>query len=253
MRTNTPPSDLIRSVSRALRVLEEVGAHPGGINAKRLASRCDIRLSTVYHLVRTLRYEGYVERLPSGDFVIGPAVAERFRDLVSALAEPPPVPDVLRELARRTGHSAYLARFVGGRVTITQVVEAPRSPPLEDLIVGFAEGAHATALGKALLSTLSDTRRRRYLHEAGLRPFTTRTLTDVDALISDLHAGAHAGVFSEVEQYRRGVGCVAALIRREVDDGCWAVGVSHGVGQLDRVRSQLVRPLRDAATDLAAA
>lgn len=100
---------------------------------------------------------------------------------------------------------------------------------------------------------MSDGGRRRYLREAGLRSFTSRTLTDVDALVADLRTGAQAGVFTEVEQYRQGVGCVATLIRRDVDDGCWAVGVSHGVGQVERVRAQLVRPLRVAATDLAAA
>ena len=45
--------------------------------------------------------------------------------------------------------------------------------PLEDLIVGFDDGAHATALGKALLSTLPPARRRRYLRDSGLRRVTS--------------------------------------------------------------------------------
>lgn len=83
----SPPSDLIRSVSRALRLLEEVGRHPAGVNAKRLASRCGLHLSTVYHLVRTLHYEGYVDRLPSGDYVLGLAVADRFHDLMTTRSD----------------------------------------------------------------------------------------------------------------------------------------------------------------------
>lgn len=254
MRSQTPPSDLIRSVSRALRLLEEVGDHPAGINPKRLASRCGIRLATAYHLLRTLRYEGYLERLPTGDYVLGPAIAERFRDLMTALAQPPPVRDVLRDLAGLIGHSVYLARFVEGRVTITQVVEGPRSPPLEDLVVGFCDGAHATALGKALLSTLSEQERCTYLREAGLRPFTPLTITHSAALVADLRDGVRRGVFTETEQYRGGVGCVATLVRRTGDDaGWWALGTSHEATQVAQLRTRLVDPLHRAAADLAVA
>lgn len=253
MANSTPPSDLVRSVSRALRLLEVIGDHPEGINPKRLASLSGLRLATTYHLLRTLRYEGYLERLPSGDYVLGVAIAERFRDLVATLAHPPPTPTVLRRLAAATGHSAYLARFVEGRVTITQLVEAPGSPPLEDLIVGFNDGAHATALGKALLSTLERAEQRRYLGETGLRRFTSQTLTDEDAVLHDVATAARAGVFTEVEQYRRGVGCVATLVHRVDDaDEWWALGISHPAVQVPRIRSRLADPLDHAATDLAA-
>lgn len=252
MSQQEPPSDLVRSVSRALRLLEEVGDHPDGISAKRLASRCGMKLATVYHLLRTLRYEGYLERLPSGDYVLGLAIAERFRDLVSALANPPPVPAVMRRLAGATGHSAYLARFVEGRVTITQVVEAPGSPPLEDLIVGFNDGAHATALGKALLSTLPQRARRTFLAEAGLRPFTSATVTDSDALEAEIATCSRRGLFSETEQYRANVGCVAKLVRRtDDDDRWWALGLSHRAGAVLRLR-RIVTPLQLAAGDLCA-
>ena len=53
------PSDLIRSVSRALRVLESVGRAPRGLTVKQIARRCELTVATTYHLVRTLAYEGY--------------------------------------------------------------------------------------------------------------------------------------------------------------------------------------------------
>ena len=41
-----------------------------------------------------------------------------------------------------------------GRIVITDLFEGPKSPHVEDLMVGFDVAAHATALGKALLSSL---------------------------------------------------------------------------------------------------
>src|SRR3712207_8562434 len=49
------PSDLIRSVSRALRVLESVGRAPRGLTVKQIARRCELTVATTYHLVRTDR------------------------------------------------------------------------------------------------------------------------------------------------------------------------------------------------------
>jgi DNA-binding IclR family transcriptional regulator len=251
MFESTPPSDLIRSVSRALRLLEAVSDHPAGVNAKRLASRCGIRLATTYHLLRTLRYEGYLDRLPSGDYVLGPALAERFTELPRAMTTPPSAAAVLRDLVEATGHSAYLASFVDDRVTITSVVEGPGSPPLEDLVVGFDEAAHATALGKAMLSTLSAGRRRRYLRETGLRPFTAGTVRNGDELHDELSA-VRNGIFTESEQYRNGVACLATLVSWPGRSHPAAIGLSHRAQNMRR-RAHLVPALRTAARDLAAA
>jgi DNA-binding IclR family transcriptional regulator len=82
------PEDFVQSVGRALRVLEVVGRRPG-LPVKTIARLCALNISTTYHLVRTLAYEGYVVRLPDGTYVIGDAVARRFHDLVTSLERPP--------------------------------------------------------------------------------------------------------------------------------------------------------------------
>jgi DNA-binding IclR family transcriptional regulator len=40
------PTDLIQSVSRALRILEVVGDDPAGLNAKQIAQQCGLALPT---------------------------------------------------------------------------------------------------------------------------------------------------------------------------------------------------------------
>lgn len=211
------PSDLIRSVSRALRVLEAVGRAPRGLTVKQIARRCELTVATTYHLVRTLAYEGYVIRREDGTYIVGLEVADRYRELVAAFRGPPSIGEALRRAAIETGYSHFVGRFVGGRVAITAAAEGPRSPYLEDLMPGYDEGAHATALGKALLATLTADQRFRYLKEWGMRQFTQHTLTSPEAFESDLAAGDRRGMQVEMNQYRQGVGCAAVMVTQDKD------------------------------------
>jgi DNA-binding IclR family transcriptional regulator len=205
------PSDLIRSVSRALRVLESVGASPRGLTVKQIARRCELTVATTYHLVRTLAYEGYVTRREDGTYTVGMEISDRYRELVVAFRGPPAVGEVLRRAALDTGHSHFLARFVNSRIVFTAVAEGPRSPHLEDVVPGFDDAAHAMAAGKCLLATLSAEQRARYLKDFGMRAYTAHTITTPEALEADLAAGERRQMQLSLNQYRQGVGCAAVL------------------------------------------
>jgi DNA-binding IclR family transcriptional regulator len=241
------PTDLIQSVSRALRILEEVGDSPEGLNAKQIAHRCDIALPTTYHLVRTLAYEGYLVRRNNGLYALGMEIASRFRDLVASINRPPQIHEVLRQLAEVTGHTAYFAQLIDGHVVLTDLVEGPHSPHLEDLVVGFDEGAHATALGKALLSTIPVGQRKALLVEQGLRPFTSNTITDETRLHHEIAASARSGIFTEEQQYRPEVCCAAVLVGSSSPG---AIGMSGGSERWAQLSRALVAQLATHATDL---
>lgn len=108
------PTDLIQSVSRALRVLEQVTRADHPMPVKAVARRCGLNLSTTYHLMRTLCYEGYLTRQPDGSYGAGPQVAVRFHDLAGHFQRPPSATAVLRHLAAECGHTAYLAKVSAG-------------------------------------------------------------------------------------------------------------------------------------------
>lgn len=247
-RTMDEPADLVRSVSRALRVLEVVGGALRPVPVKAIARRAELNLSTTYHLVRTLAYEGYLERTSDGRYVIGAQVARRYRDLQSLLRASPEARPVLAHLAATTGHSAYLSRVVDGRIVIIDVVEGAASPYLEDLEVGLPAAAHATAAGKALLATMPTSRRRDYLSDQGMRPFTVRTATDPDRLDADLAAVSCGSAVVEHGEFRDGVSCAAALVARQSPgDRWWAVVVS---ARDEDVPAAVVDRLLEAAADL---
>jgi DNA-binding IclR family transcriptional regulator len=242
------PSDLIRSVSRALRILEEVARADRPLSVKVLARRCALNLSTTYHLVRTLSYEGYVLRQPGGVYTVGPEVVGRFYELVASLHRPPRARVVLRHLAEVTGHTAYLARLDAGRVVVADLVEGPRSPYVEDLQVGLETAAHATALGKALLATVPTRQRRRWLAELGMRPFTVNTPTDPAQVDGELRGIGLGDIVLEHGQFRDDVCCAGAALPGDEPGGCWAIGVSSRAADMPE---PVLVSLREAITDLA--
>jgi DNA-binding IclR family transcriptional regulator len=239
------PTDLIRSVSRALRIIEEVSGSPRPLPVKVIARRCQLHLSTAYHLVRTLCYEGYLVRLPGGGYVAGSGVAECFHDLMGALRRPAKAGTVLRHLADVTGHSTYLACISGGRLVIVDMAEGGRSPWLEDLQPGLETAAHATAVGKALLTTLPGRARAGLLTEHGMRPFTANTVTEpaqIEAELAELRPG---DLVVEHGQFRDEVCCAGVAFSG--GDGWWALGSSaRGLS----LPAPLLAGLRMAAADL---
>jgi DNA-binding IclR family transcriptional regulator len=246
------PSDLIRSVSRALRVLEAVGQTPRGLTVKQIARRCELTTATTYHLIRTLAYEGYVARREDGTYVVGLEVADRFRELVAAFQGPASVGEALRAATNGSGWSHYLGTFVGGQVVLAGAVEGPQSPYLDDLVPGFDDGAHATALGKALLATLTHDQRLRYLKDWGMRAYTSSTLVQPEALEADLAVGERRGMQIEVSQYRAGVACAAVIVRADRDPErryvlATAMAADRLVESAQEIRAHLVGAARSVA------
>jgi DNA-binding IclR family transcriptional regulator len=248
VREDGRPDDFVQSVGRAVRLLETVGREPG-LPVKAIARKCDLNISTSYHLVRTLAYEGYLVRLPNGTYVIGETVARRFHDLVTSLERPPEAAVVLRQLSDRVRLSSYLGLLQEERVTVVEVAEAAGSPYLEDFEVGLDVAAHATALGKALLVGMAPRQRHRFLVTHELRPFTARTRTDATELEAELAAvRAHAPV-SEHGEFRDGVSCTAALVpRRAPGEPAWAVVVAVAE---EEISARVAAEVTLAAADLA--
>src|SRR5215469_2013622 len=214
---------MIRSVSRALRIIELVAGSPHPLPVKVIARRSEINLSTAYHLIRTLCYEGYLVRLASGGYVAGPKVAKRFHDLMNSLQRPAEANAVLRHLVDVTGHSAYLGRISDRRLVVIDVVEGPQSPWLEDLQPGLETAAHATALGKALMTTLPGRARKSLLADHGMRPFTPNTVIEAEEIEAELALLRPGDVVVEHGEFRDGVCCAGVAIP---GDSGWALSTT---------------------------
>lgn len=231
---------LIRSVSRALNLLDAVGASSRPVPAKSLARRTGVPLPTAYHLLRTLVHEGYLRRTVEG-YVLGDRI-----DALSTGADgrmwAARCREVLQHLHDEMGAAAYLSVLEDGEVRLRDVVDSPHAPRV-DLWVGFHDAAHATALGKAVLSTLPPQSRREYVETHELVDLTRRTVTDMGVFLRQLEDQTDYAL--DREEYALGTACIAVPVPSDTLNA--AVAVSVPVGHVRRVverRDELRRAAR---------
>jgi DNA-binding IclR family transcriptional regulator len=82
---STPPTDLIRSVDRALTIVEAVGQAIHGLTVHDIAARCDLGAPSARHHIATLAHRGYLLRWDDRRYTVGPALADRTHDLATQL------------------------------------------------------------------------------------------------------------------------------------------------------------------------
>ncbi|MCR6492382.1 IclR family transcriptional regulator [Cellulomonas sp. P24] len=236
---------LIASVQRALHLLDAVGAADRPLPAKALARRTGQPLGTTYHLLRTLVHEGYLTRVEGLGYVLGdriPALSAGPGRAATAVAQ---AHEVLQALHVETSAAAYLTTMEDGEIHLTDVVDSAAAPRV-DLWVDFHDAAHATAVGKAILAALDESRRRDYLGDHALTDLTPHTVTDRRVLLRQLTT---AGEFSvDREEYALGTACLAVAVPSTSWTG--AVAMSVPVRHADRLlvhRASLRRAAREIA------
>ena len=207
------PSGLIGSAQRALKVLEIVGSAGDGITAKAVARRAGYHLSTTYHLLNTLVYEGYLIRLGHGrGFGLGYKLGNLYQRLCAELDVEQQLRDELHRLHWRAGAAAYYTVFRDTDVVVAAVADSLEHPRAEPLDFGFHEAAHATAFGKVLLASLPQRQRREYLAEAGMPRLTARTTVRATDLDTELDQVGRSGMALEVEEFQPELACVSAPV-----------------------------------------
>ncbi|MCB5182943.1 hypothetical protein LG632_26750 [Streptomyces sp. SMC 277] len=150
--------------------------------------------------------EEYAWRPRSGVYGRGPALDRLAAPGGAGLAEQ--LQHTLALARDSVGAAVYLSRYTAGEVRITQTAAGPGTPPVNEW-VDFRNAAHASAVGKCLLTQLDHDGRAD--HVARHRParLTARTITDSRALFSALDAVAPGDPVFDLREYSPGVVCAA--------------------------------------------
>ncbi|MGW8062815.1 IclR family transcriptional regulator [Streptomyces ziwulingensis] len=245
------PTTPHHSAQDALRVLETVARHTSGVTETRLARHTGLDRERLTVLLRMLRRESYVEQTADGSYATGEAL-ER---LGSAHGREEAARDRLQRTLERlrdsTGAAVCISRYVDGEVSVTQYADSPAAPKVNEW-VDFRVSAHATAVGKSLLTQLDHAGRRDHLARHRMARLTSRTITSDKLLLSRLESQPPTVPVLDLQEYAVGTVCAAVPITAGAAVGCLALSlpVEHA-HRLRRAADELNRNAAEVLLSLA--
>ncbi|GHD71435.1 helix-turn-helix domain-containing protein [Streptomyces sp. RLB3-17] len=218
------PTAPYHSAQDALRVLETVARHSGGVTDVELARQTGLGTERLTALLRMLRREGYVEQVVDGAYVAGAALGR----LGSAHGRDQALREKLQQTIDRlrdsVGAAIYISRYIDGEVHVTQCAEGPATPAVNEW-VDFRSSAHASAVGKSLLGQLDLNARRDHLSRHKMARLTSRTITNERLLLSRLDAQPATVPVLDLQEYAIGTVCAAVPITAGSSVGCLALSL----------------------------
>lgn len=132
--------------------------------------------------------------------------------------------ETLAWLRDAVGAAVYVARYTDGEVAITQYVDGPATPVVEEW-VDFRVAAHASAVGKALLTQLDYDDRKDHLARHRLTRFTPHTLTGQQELFHQLDDRPPNAPLLDLQEYALGTVCAAVPITAGPNAECVALSI----------------------------
>lgn len=250
-RPNDPRLPLNQSIQKAIALLRQTSANPGGASVSALARETGLPRATALRLIRTMESEGMLIRLPERDRVLlGPELVR--------LARRVDVGTMLREVAG--SKLGALSESVGETITLS-VVEQDGDLELVQQIsgpqhlvprswVGQRFPLHASSSGKILLSTCDEARLNQLLPRT-LRALTPHTITTRRELRRELERVRAEGFSETVDELEEGLSGVSLPIFGDEDVLLGSINISGLSQRLDRrARERAVRHAQPVVRDI---
>lgn len=227
-----PAVKKVKSAGRALELVDLV-AERGRVTFQEVVDS-GIPKSSAHGLLTTLVSSGWLEysrdahcyRLGLHAWQIGQAY-DGHRTLLESSQS------VMDDLSDQVGETVQLARLEGIENVYIAIRLSPK-PMRMASSVGMRLHAHATGIGKALLSTIDPGEARRRLEAVALPRLTDHTVTDVDELMKVVGRARELGFAIDDEEFIEGCRCVAVPVTTEQETGvCAALSITMPTSRTD--------------------
>ncbi|MER5552909.1 IclR family transcriptional regulator C-terminal domain-containing protein [Streptomyces sp. NPDC002793] len=224
MALKPEPRAPFHSVQYALRVLESVSTHGSGVTDTQISRETGLPTGHLAPLLLMLRREGYVEQATDGAYVVGASLLELGSGAARRRAVESKLQQSLVQLRDSVGAAVYVSRYVDGEIRVTQVADGPRTPAVNEW-VDFRSAAHASAIGKCLLTQLDQNGRRDHLARHRIARLTSRTITNEKVLFSKLDSQPATVPVLDLQEYAVGTVCAAVPLTAGSSAGCLALSL----------------------------
>jgi len=248
MNNRQASNNRVRSVSRALNILEVMAEEEDHLGLVAISRLVGLDPTTTHRLLHTMEERGFVSQSPVDGkyslglraFQIGNAVTNV--TILRQVARP-----FIQVLMERTGETANLAIKDGFRAAYVEQVTGPGF--LRTLSeVGRGIPLHCTAVGKALLMGANETEVKR-LAAQGLERHSPNTVISLEGLLAEVRRCREQGYALDMEEFEPGARCLGAPIMDIDSKVLCAISVA---GPATRMSAERLRALVPVVTRSAA-
>ncbi|GEK79236.1 IclR family transcriptional regulator [Agrococcus baldri] len=236
----------VKSAERALAVIDLV-AERGSATFAEVSAALEMPRSSAHGLLGTLVDAGWLE-LSERRYRLGLHVWQLGQQydghrLLLEAAKPQ-----MDRLVQVTGETVQLARLDGIENVYIGISLSP-NPMRMASTVGMRLHAHATGIGKALLSVLDEADARARLESVVLPQLTPRTVTDVPEIMRIVARARQLGFATDDEEFVAGCRCVAVPLTTVAETGiAAAMSITMPKSRTaEGWQHALYEPLREAA------
>jgi IclR family acetate operon transcriptional repressor len=242
------------STLKAFGVLEVLVRAGRAVTLSELMQATELPKPTLHRTLALFEEAGILSREPGGRaYIIGERLSRFGLDVLRNEGAATLRRIVLRRVVSEIGESCNLAVLHKGALIYLDRIEADWPLRLQIPVGGVAMPPHSCASGKLLLAYLPPAERQRILSLMALERFTERTITDRDALASELQSIVTAGYAVDNEEYVLGVACVAVPVRDRRGEVIASIAVQGATARLPLLRAiEFVPRLQAAAQDIGA-
>ncbi|MGY3078152.1 IclR family acetate operon transcriptional repressor [Bradyrhizobium sp. LM6.10] len=240
------PAPRIQSLGRGFSVLFLIAKSENGLTASDIIKETKLNRQTVYHILQSLSALGVVVKNHNSQrYLLGLKVAGLIEAFKRHLAPPERLAPLVREIANRTGETAYAVGWTEGEIVVISAMRGSATVTAIDVPPGYFGNAHARASGKLLLALSSPETRKAYFETRKLQALTPRTITDIAALEKHFAQIRKQGYSLEKEEFVPGLSCIAVPIG-DTDTG-FAVAVSAPSHRVEDKLTLYLKVMREVA------
>jgi IclR family acetate operon transcriptional repressor len=196
---------------RVLAVLKELAGYPDGAALEELTRAIGSPKPTVHRALGALCRAGLADRDARGHYVLGDELLRLAFAHHEARPEHVRVRPLLESLAARFGETAHYAVLDGAEVVYRAKVDPPSGAVRLSSTIGGRNPAHATAVGKLLLSRILLTRSAvaDWMGADPLPRRTPNTRCSIEELHRDLAEIRQRGYATDDQENETGINCLA--------------------------------------------
>lgn len=199
---------------RVMKVLSTIADYDEGLTLTDIAEQTQISKGTLHPILATLVEHNYLSKTEeNGHYRIGAECFKVGYSFVRNVNVMDVIKEKMDEIVHEFSEICQLGVFQNNEVFYISKSEPYRAIKLMSSI-GRSLPAYASALGKALLSQLSNDEIRD-LYKDGLKPLTGNTITDVEVLIKQIEKVRETRIATERGESSPDIECVAVPLRQD--------------------------------------